>query len=63
MAEAKYCTFCNGTGKVTCKRCGGKGTVPGNVNWNKHYTCIKCGGKGEEDCPFCGGMGFTNYND
>jgi len=56
----QHCSYCNGTGKTTCNRCNGKGTVPGNVNRNKEYTCSKCGGRGEEDCPMCNGMGFTN---
>lgn len=55
--EKKNCSYCNATGKVTCSRCGGKGTVKGNVNSNRDYTCSHCGGSGKEPCGTCGGTG------
>lgn len=43
------CEVCNGTGIVTCKRCGGTGWVGGLAGE------ICCGGT--DDCPGCDGAG------
>lgn len=46
------CPTCGGTGKVTCSRCKGSGTVT--------ETCFRCGGTGRitKTCPKCGGAGW-----
>ena len=47
--KGKVCPRCNGTGKVKCSKCGGRGVVEGvdeyMGSWYKE-GCRKCGGRG-----------------
>ena len=69
--KGNICPKCNGTGKVRCTKCGGKGNIYSEY-WLCIYGCSKCGGKGKSDkwgdynfrngsgkmtCPACGGSG------
>ena len=69
--KGNICPKCNGTGKVRCTKCGGKGNIFSEY-WLCIYGCSKCGGKGKSDkwgdynfrngsgkmkCPTCGGSG------
>ncbi len=59
-----------GTNVVTCKNCGGKGTVTQTVStilgqMQTTKTCSVCNGEGtivEEKCPDCKGKGFVSKN-
>lgn len=65
VQDGNICPTCNGTGKVKCTKCKGKGSI----DYLSHVgSCTKCGGKGEGDmlvrfgtgkmkCPTCGGTG------
>ncbi len=57
--KAKTCSYCQGTGTITCKRCGGSGEVRGSFNTSRIFTCSECGGSGTKTCPFCNGTGYT----
>lgn len=54
------CPTCNGTGKVTCSKCRGKGTYdekfPGPP-FGVTHGCAKCGGAGEEAWAGAGAAG------
>ena len=69
--KGNICPKCNGTGKVRCTKCGGKGYTYDEF-LESIYGCSKCGGKGKSDrwadynyrqgsgkmpCPTCGGSG------
>ena len=45
--KGNICPTCNGSGKVRCKKCGGRGYIPdgggGDSGW---YGCSSCGGSG-----------------
>ena len=45
--KGNICPTCNGSGKVRCKKCGGRGYIPdggvGDCGW---YGCSSCGGSG-----------------
>ena len=45
------CPTCNGTGKVKCKGCGGRGVYE-KMNGLEVYGCRKCGGRGEFDFEY-----------
>lgn len=65
------CPTCNGTGKVRCSKCGGKGYyVQYHDDEDIEFGCEKCGGTGSSwgesyfskgsgkmKCPTCGGSG------
>ena len=68
--KGSICPTCQGTGKVKCKSCGGKGYVTHaySEDWEDDYGCGDCGGSGKDDgslklgsgrvkCPTCGGSG------
>ena len=46
--KGNVCPKCNGTGKVRCSKCGGKGIVEGYEADGSWYEegCRKCGGRG-----------------
>ena len=67
--EGSLCPTCNGTGKVKCSKCGGRGNLGRDI---EDYTiaCTACGGwghgwqvpgfregSGRVKCPTCGGSG------
>lgn len=56
---SQMCTYCHGTGEITCKRCNGSGEVYGNVAFNRKFTCSQCKGTGSTRCPMCFGQGYT----
>ena len=64
MAHQEICLRCDGTGKVTCSNCKGKGKV-GSRYWTLTGTtnCPKCGGDGYEDCSTCRGTGVVTLPD
>lgn len=41
--KGNVCSRCNGTGKVKCSKCGGRGIRGGDPEW---YGCSSCGGSG-----------------
>ena len=41
--KGNVCPKCNGTGKIKCSKCGGRGITGGGVEW---YGCSACGGRG-----------------
>ena len=55
--KGNICPRCNGTGKVKCSRCGGRGTIidggGGDSGW---HACTNCGGKGHVER-------YTEYDD
>ncbi len=57
------CPTCNGTGKVKCTKCGGKGSydekIPGPP-FGVTHGCKKCGGSGEEAWGGAGGAGRSS---
>ncbi len=70
--DGKFCTTCNGTGKVKCKSCGGAGSVFREEPYMGIYGCKSCGGRGyayrvadpdyrdgsgKQTCPTCKGKG------
>ena len=56
--KGKVCPRCNGTGKVKCSKCGGRGytTSEGAFGFAVKYGCSKCGGSGNNDYEY-GGAG------
>lgn len=50
------CSFCNGTGGITCWSCQGKGKVGGVLGIGAKI-CELCAGKGVERCANCVGIG------
>lgn len=68
--EGSICPTCNGTGKIRCPNCHGKGWYPTNVGGGG-APCKRCGGfwcsndlvedfeegSGRIKCPDCGGTG------
>ena len=67
--EGSICLTCNGTGKIRCKSCGGKGFTD---SYRAIFGCKSCGGagastvegdfnyregSGRQTCPSCGGKG------
>ena len=66
----KKCKYCNGTGKKTCEKCYGVGTLTDfNVSYFVVFSfpipetviCKTCNGTGKVDCPYCNGKGEFNY--
>lgn len=66
--NARSCWKCNGSGKVTCTQCNGRGYRENYVsapNYSGRSTtsrtqrenCFKCGGSGKQTCSTCGGSG------
>lgn len=55
--QGNICQRCNGTGKVKCSRCGGRGYIidggGGDSGW---HACTNCGGKGHVER-------YTEYDD
>lgn len=51
---AHDCNTCAGTGQVTCRRCGGDGTLGEGIN---KETCYYCQGTGTTTCGACKGSG------
>lgn len=74
--SAATCSTCNGSRRVICGACGGRGQTSTtwhetrviNINTGQtamvpvtHYTtCGACGGTGRMPCPGCGGTGKQN---
>ena len=53
------CISCAGKGKISCRRCQGKGTLGGvcqHCRGSGKMAC-SCGGSGRVTCPKCGGTG------
>ncbi len=48
--KGNICPRCNGTGKVKCTKCGGKGDYFSEA-WMAIFGCSKCGGKGRLEKP------------
>ena len=45
--EGSICKRCNGTGKVKCTKCGGRGAIPDeNYGMAGERACKNCGGRG-----------------
>lgn len=72
VLEGKVCSTCNGTGKITCKRCGGQGSYWSDTEFGM-LGCRSCGGRGysyrvpdpdyrdgtgKVTCPTCKGSGI-----
>ena len=55
VMEIKPCNVCNGTGKVTCSRCGGTGSIL--VGYSV-MPCPDCLVQGNVKCPHCKGGGY-----
>lgn len=70
--EGGKCPTCNGTGKVKCTKCGGRGVITVSDGYYiEYYGCTICGGRGAEGeggnnlvkgsgrvtCPKCQGKG------
>lgn len=68
--NGNICTTCNGTGKIKCKACGGRGFMhmPGAMTSMGTFGCDHCGGNGQcgawakggtgrKTCPDCKGKG------
>ena len=70
--QGAICGRCNGTGKIACPKCKGKGGEGPNGSEEVYYGCDKCGGygyywpgtydygrpgSGKVKCPDCGGTG------
>ncbi len=69
--SGNVCPTCNGTGKVICSKCRGKGYYLETRGEPSNHGCPKCGGSGVEastfsdlrkgtgkmTCPTCGGSG------
>jgi hypothetical protein len=51
---AAKCTFCNGTGSITCWSCQGKGRTGGVLGIGAK-SCVVCSGRGVEGCANCVG--------
>ena len=52
MSEGFHiCRTCNGSGEITCPRCGGYGT------FSSGETCYYCQGNKTVECPSCNGTG------
>ena len=54
------CYACGGSGKITCQKCKGTGTMGkggGAGDKKKPTTCPGCRGTGELTCHVCGGGG------
>lgn len=49
-AAVVACPECTGWGRVTCRTCGGAGTIQSS---DKAVRCHMCQGRGETDCPLC----------
>ncbi len=47
----KNCTMCGGSGRITCPKCLGSGTLADGK------TCFMCDGHGKTTCPRCNGSG------
>lgn len=46
-----WCTTCNGKGYITCRRCGGDGTIQKRIYYH-------CNGDKVEVCPACNGKKY-----
>ena len=72
IVQGAICGQCDGTGKITCPKCGGKGGDGPDGSAEIYYGCSKCGGygyywpgeyvdghpgSGKVICPDCGGAG------
>ncbi len=53
MTPKKKCSECNGTGKVLCRTCGGRGVTDPYTK----IICKTCWGTGKIVCPVCKGEG------
>lgn len=55
MDRIHKCTYCNGTGKIKCPRCGGYGIMDDK----KKSICYYCQGNKEVVCSACSGRGIV----
>lgn len=54
------CLLCKGTGKTSCRFCGGVRQTPINNGYGIYYVmCQACNGTGQSVCTMCGGRGNT----
>lgn len=47
VIEGEKCPTCNGTGYLTCKKCGGRGLFGNGTASSIVVACTACGGRGE----------------
>lgn len=58
----RRCHRCHGTGRVTCRSCGGRGktaTSRSALGEPAYITCTSCYGNKQSRCITCAGVGFT----
>ena len=62
--KGSICPTCNGTGKVRCNKCGGRGSYDEQFDmppFGVTYGCPKCGGIGEESWAGAGAAGRSAF--
>ncbi len=56
------CSYCSGSGEVTCSNCYGRGQVYSGVNYYgiTYSDCPVCDGSGKMECSACDGSGWDD---
>jgi DnaJ-class molecular chaperone len=57
MVTVETCSGCQGTGKINCPVCNGRGRASKRGTLLQTMECPECRGIGKLVCSLCGGVG------